>query len=393
MALTAGRWIAIALTGFCLAPVLILGEPDVREWRPTERDRLVERNRVAETNLRRAADELRILQLRDSLARIAMTAAPPQFAIDASFDAASRLLIDSLAGSARADRAMAARIPASVFFVLDSVTQVAGHARGTRSRGALALDYVLPRDSARRCIVIARVRPVGSARLHEAELRSGISRQRLLGPCAYLEHFGAPGPSIRRWLDERGWQFAQRSSWNDAPSRWLDGMPDSTYRAHIDLAYVLPTAGRACAGGRNEACDDAMLSRPPVDERRSSMKLHAGGVVSVGYFNPFVHGDNSWLTQSWPLGAREWTLLSDMVRTIGAERFERFWTSDLPPEQAFLAAAGIPLSTWTRDWIETTYHAQETGPALSAGATGFAALILIAALGLTIFAARRRQMT
>lgn len=390
MALTAGRWIAIALTGFLLASIVILGDATIPEWRPSERDRLVERNRVAESRLRRAAHQLRVLQLRDSLTRIAATSAAP-FAVDAAFNRSDRALIDSLVAHAGAERSLAARIPASVFFVLDSVTEVSGHPRVSGSRGVLAIDYVLPDDSLRRCIVIARVHAVTTRRLYEAELRSRISSERLLGPCGFYEHFGAPGQAIRRWLDDRGWQFAQRSPSNEPPIRWLDGLPDSSYRTRIDLDYVMRSSGRACAGGKDEACIESVLSRAPADDRRNSMDLDAG-ILSTGYFNPFVHGDNGWLTRSWPMGAREWTLLADMARSLGPERFEQFWTSDLAPEQAFQAAAGVPMSTWTREWIETTYHPQAAGPALPAGATGFAALILIVALGLTIVAAQRRQM-
>ena len=210
-----------------------------------------------------------------------------------------------------------------------------------------------------------------------------------MGPCAYFEHFGVPGNAIRRWLDVRGWQFAQRATWEEPAASWLDGMPDSAFRARIDLEFVIGVSGRACAGGKDQACMDALLSRAPQQNR---MSLNAS-VLTPGYFNPFVHGDNGWLTRSWALGSREWTLLSDMVRSIGPERFERFWSSDLPPEQAFQAAVGTSMAAWTREWIETTYHPQATGPSLPAGATGFAALLLIVALGLTIVAARRRQIT
>ena len=391
MALTPRRWIAIALMGCFLAPVVILHDVETPEWRLTERDQVTGRLHVAEAQLRRAADQLRVLQLRDSIVPIASRSSAPAFAVDGAFDRDSRALIDSLVVAVRPERAMAARIPANVFFVLDTVTLVRGQSRHARARGALAIDYVLPTDSTRRCVVIARVRTPAIERLFQAELRSSISRERLLGPCAFLERFGFPGKSIRNWLDVRGWQLAQRAAWEQPAAPWLDGSPDSAYRARIGLEFVMSSSGRACAGGRDQACLDALLLRSAGDGRQSRMTLSAG-VLSPGYYNPFVHGDNGWLTRSWALGSREWTLLSDMVRSIGPERFEGFWSSELPPEQAFQAAAGTSLAGWTRAWIETTYHAQATGPALPAGATGFAALMLIAALGLTIVAARRRQI-
>jgi hypothetical protein len=196
---------------------------------------------------------------------------------------------------------------------------------------------------------------------------------------------------IRAWLDARGWQFSQRAAWTAAPAPWLDGIADSSYRQRIDLQYVMSTVGRACAGGQDEACLQALLSRAPLAERERQVVFSAG-ILSPGLYNPFLHGDNAWLTSSWPLGAREWTLLSDMVRAMGPERFERFWTSELSPEQAFQVAAGTSMAAWTREWIETTYHPQPTGPTVPAGATGFAASLMIVALGLAILAARRRQI-
>ena len=79
-----------------------------------------------------------------------------------------------------------------------------------------------------------------------------------------------------------------------------------------------------------------------------------------------------------------------MVASIGAERFEQFWTSDLAPTAAFEQATGIPLAQWTRDWLEDTYGPHQTGPALPAGASGFGALILIGGAVLAAIAAKRR---
>lgn len=390
MALTPMRWMALALAGFVLTPVVILRDVQHPEWQLSERDQLTQRSWVAERELRGAVEQMRILQLRDSLVRVAATSAP-SFAIDDAFDRDARALVDSLVTALREEHATAARTPVSVFFVLDSVTGRRGQPRGTLTRGALAVDYVLPTDSSRQCIVIARVRGGPMVRVQQAELRSHISRERLLGPCAYVGQFGLPGATIRQWLDARGWQFAQRSSWTQPPRPWLDGSPAYPYRARIDLAYVMGSSGRACAGGRDQACIEALLHPEAEVEFRQTRMTFVEAVLTPGFFNPFVHGDNSWLTSSWPLGAREWTLLADMVRSLGAERFQRFWSSDLPPEQAFQAATETSLAAWTREWIETTYHPQTTGPALPAGATGFAAALLIVALGLTLVAARRRQ--
>jgi hypothetical protein len=392
MALTRTRWLAIAMVALLLAPVLILRDAQFFEWPSTARDRLISRLGLAEARVRRTADQLHLMRLRDSISRTVISEMPTTaaYAIDRAFDRESRVLIDSLISGSHPEQPIAARIPVRLVVVLDSVSVVRGQHRRSPARGVLAIDYVLPTDSLRRCLAIARVRPT-ARRFYDAELRSSISRERLLGPCAYFQQFGLPGRSIRAWLDARGWQFSQRASWTAAPPPWLDGMLDSSYRQQIGLEYVMSTVGRACAGGQDEACLHALLSRAPLAERERQMAFSAG-VLSPGLHNPFVHGDNAWLTSAWPLGAREWTLLSDMVRTIGPERFERFWSSELSPEQAFQTAAGTSLATWTREWIETTYHPQATGPTLPAGATGFAGLLMFVALGFAIRAARRRQV-
>lgn len=388
MALTLKRWVALALAGFVLAPVVVLEEHEPRGWESSRRDRLAERNQVAQQHARRAANQLRILRIRDSVLRVAAPRPATDVAIDAAFGSERRQVLENLAAEVNARRPAAARMPASVFFVLDTVSVVRGQIRRGGFAGSITFDYQPPTDSVNRCIVIARIR-FGNAR-YDSELRSTITTDRLLGPCAYFESFGRPGRSIAAWLDSRGWQFAQRGEWSTPPLPWLEGTPDSAWRERIDLQWVMNPVGAACAAGKDEPCLRALLDATVPDRWRTSPGRTAG-VLTSGFYNPFVHGDGGWFTRDWPLGAREWTLLSDMVRSIGPEQFERFWTSDLPPEQAFRAATGGSLAEWTRRWIEDTYHPQAGGPAVSAGATGFAALLLIAGVGLAIVAARRRQ--
>ncbi|MGH7636240.1 MAG: hypothetical protein ACREOK_01210 [Gemmatimonadaceae bacterium] len=388
MALTLKRWMALALAGFFLAPVVVLEEHEPRGWQPSGRDRLSDRNQVSQAHVRRAANQLRILQIRDSVLRVAARRPAADVGIDAAFGVERRATFENLAAQVSARRSAAARIPTSVFIVRDTVSRVRGQVRRGGFAGSITFDYQPPTDSVNRCIVIARVR-FGNAR-YASELGSTITADRLLGPCAYFESFGRPGRAIAAWMDARGWQFAQRGEWSTPPLRWLEGTPDSAFRERIDLQWVMNPVGAACAAGKDESCLRALLDATVPDRWRTSVS-HTAGVLTSGMYNPFVHGDGGWLTRDWPLGAREWTLLSDMVRTIGPERFERFWTSDLPPEQAFRAATGESLAEWTREWIEDTYHPQAGGPVLSAGATGFGALLLIAGVGLSIVAARRRQ--
>ncbi|HEX7122275.1 MAG TPA: hypothetical protein VF178_07905 [Gemmatimonadaceae bacterium] len=54
------------------------------------------------------------------------------------------------------------------------------------------------------------------------------------------------------------------------------------------------------------------------------------------------------------LGPGSTSILSDMARELGEDRFHAFWTSDQPVEQAFATASGISLDAWMRHWLADT---------------------------------------
>lgn len=109
--------------------------------------------------------------------------------------------------------------------------------------------------------------------------------------------------------------------------------------------------------------------------------FHAYPVLGRGRYNRYPS-----------LGRREPFLLADMVRTLGRERFARFWTSGDAVPVAFEKAAGEPLEQWTSRWIVAQY-----GPVPPRGAGlnvrgGFTSIVLVLlALGTALGVNARRQ--
>jgi hypothetical protein len=61
------------------------------------------------------------------------------------------------------------------------------------------------------------------------------------------------------------------------------------------------------------------------------------------------------------------TLLADLVREQGRERFGRFWRSSLPRDSAFVEAYGMPIEDWTHRWLSAQRPNIHVGSAIRAG--------------------------
>lgn len=375
MALTRSRWIALAALAFVLAPVLIFFDYEPRGYPYTERDRLQARVGRAERHVRAAAERIRTDRLVDSVTRSVPTAMGTSLRVgfDRALDSTPRRLLALAAGSATRERPAASRVGIDINFVVDSVQMIEGIQR-RGYYGALSVNYVLPRrGSADRCIVLARVKPWGLN-----EFSSEASSQRLLGPCAFYETYGAPGPAIERWLAKGGWGFAQRAS-TDRPQLW-EGRWN---RDEVPLRYMLGHLGVACAKGSREACANA-IENPDLTGLRARDRL-----VMTEY-NPYIM--SNWYSREWSLGSSSTALLADMARDLGAERFTRFWQSDAEPAAAFRAATNSEIADWTHDWLVKTYHAEDAGPGVSGTAWAWGLALLALSLGVVLRSAERRQM-
>jgi hypothetical protein len=376
MALTRSRWIALAALAFVLAPVLIFFEYEPRGYVYTERDRLQARAGRAEGHMRAAAERIRTDQLIDSLTRSVPASAGTALRVsyDRALDSTPRRLLSMSTGSATRERPAASRVGIDINFVVDSVQMIDGIQR-RGYHGALSVNYLLPRrGSADRCIVVARIKPWGLN-----EFASEASSHRLLGPCAFYEAYGAPGPAMERWLARGGWAFAQRAT-TDRPIFW-EGRWN---RDEVPLRYMLGALGVACAKGAHAACANA-LENPDITGLRVRDRL-----VMTEY-NPYIMS-SGWYSREWSLGSASTALLADMARDLGPERFTLFWQSDADPAAAFRAATNTEISDWTHDWVVKTYHAENAGPGVSGTAWAWGLALLALSLGVVLRSAERRQM-
>jgi hypothetical protein len=88
------------------------------------------------------------------------------------------------------------------------------------------------------------------------------------------------------------------------------------------------------------------------------------------------------------LGPAEGEFLADVARSLGPDRFGRFWHSSATPHAAFNDAASVDVSSWTRQWLSRTYGTTVRMPGLEAGELVW---IVIAALLASVIATRPRQ--
>ena len=253
-------------------------------------------------------------------------------------------------------------------------------------------------DEGRPFCLSAREVPPGVSPVRWIESRSPISRStlaELIGPCWVVARHGLPGDALRRWLEAGGEVFLTAGS-PEAPWRTVDDLRSMTGRALSDLvqmpgrlgltARALPARAQRCLAMSEESCA-ALVLRP-----------HVGGVP----WAPTVIDapDVAWISVSWrPLlgadlpGVVDRSFLWALDEAFGTERFGAFWTSDLPVEEAFEAAFGIPLGRYVLQRGQEVWGAVEPGPAVTFA--GWSGLLLSVALGLIVGAAvvGRRALT
>jgi hypothetical protein len=391
MALTMRRWIALAAVGMAMVAVIVLRDAPRSVSEHSPRDVLAARRNRAIMQAQLAGDELRLRELMDSVQRAITPSAAPVLHVDASFDARTRAQLDSvLAGVRRSGRE--ALIPTRVIVLADRHAGMLANPPAVGYSGALALTYMLPApQSSEPCVVIARVRIVDNGSTFRnritAELASATTRERFMGPCAYYEAFGPPGPRIDTWLRARGWAFGQRAEWTLAPSRL---MPPQWYDGRIpDLHELMDTEGARCAIGDADACLRG-LTEP---ERNWRLRVAGNNWVSTARFNPFTQDHWFGVGSRLDFGPREWTILSEMVRELGPTRFGTFWRSNASPPEAFQAAAGESIADWMTRWITSTYRSQTPGPHVSWRGALLALLLVVTSVAAALGVARRRVLT
>lgn len=209
----------------------------------------------------------------------------------------------------------------------------------------------------------------------------------VLGPCSIHLVHGSPGPAIRRWLRDDGMSRLARTPWPGGGYRFPPiskhrgpfGEWDPT-RQNSSASYgTISTVGEGCLAGQADACRHAVLDPTAYEEPESFPELEQW-ISSGGSRN----GE--------PFGGRERTWMSDLESEFGLDRFARFWTSDEPVEDAFVAAFGEPIEMWTMRWAQERMGIQRAGPSTDGLSMLLTLVTLLACVGIATATATRRRV-
>ena len=210
--------------------------------------------------------------------------------------------------------------------------------------------------------------------------RSGASVSR--GPCAFYSAFGPPGAHVKQWLVSHNLDFARLAD-------WARPQPKAKPPVRIDISSGLEPRVRlvgslgfsglnshACASGRAASCRGALL-RDAELERTNFLPARLNARGRAGTLD-------GWFGTSFPFrttvfGPPTNHFLSDVVREVGPERFEEFWTSDLPVDEAFASIVGRDIGEWTSDWLAAEIGRYHFGPGVRAAEVFV--VILLAGIG------------
>lgn len=399
MALTPFRWIAAALAScLMLAVVILRDEPSAR--RPADMDRvLTTRSDLYGSHAARAASRLHLWMLLDSVGvrtDPAPGVPPIRVRIDASIPVAAHAALDSLASRAVRPVRDSGHVGIDIVFVYDTLSEIHG-APLYRAYGTY-VNYVLPSQEGGRCAAIAHLgKESTNPRQIAGVLESEVAAQQFLGPCAFYRAFGVPGHEVDSWLRERGWAFAREATWQQRAqpvnlTAELFGMAPSPIETLLSVGTSLPllvemsAPAVGCAAGYLAECGRTSRGWQP----RARPAMWRGNILVRNY--PNLSLESNYYMSHFGFGRRESSLLADMVRTLGPERFRRFWTSSEQVPIAFEKASGESLDRWTSRWVVEQYGpVPPRGPGLTTWSVAMSLGLVALAMLVTLRVSARRQ--
>jgi len=256
---------------------------------------------------------------------------------------------------------------AEVFVYVDSTSipradDAATTRRWLEPRRLVDVAYALPgATGGRECVVLVRLRGVSAT--HVDALRS----QSLIGICGFYAAFGLPGDGIQAWLARSNYRFARRSDWSIARAPATDA----------SSLYGLGEPAARCLTGDPGACRNALRMESRY-ATRAPQPVHPVEWVLDAALPPNV-------TAPALLGNADDELLADAVRSVGPDRFARFWRSASGADSAFISATGGSMEQWTQRWLTRVYGA----PPARSGARAGDMVWLSIATAVALFVARR----
>jgi hypothetical protein len=189
----------------------------------------------------------------------------------------------------------------------------------------------------------------------------------MLGPCAFVARYGAPGPEISRWLSDGAYRLAEHRSGVPRP-----GVGDAARKRELTVWSEDDRALRGCIDGRDDLCVTALLMSPGASHVRDGP-----AVLNLDRRLP-------------PGGTDSRAMLDHLEREFGSARFEAFWTSDADVQTAFASAFGIGAGDWVREWGRSRYGDRGLGPRVDAVTLLLSALLVSCLAAAAVFIEHRR---
>jgi hypothetical protein len=389
MALTPFRWVALAAIGCMLTIVAVVSavpSSPYPTWYAESRaviDSTDKRLRDVAGTLNQQAQNMagryRLQFLLDSVRRVAARAPDTgtmRVFIGTQFPAETRSSIDKTVRDARGMRpGDAGRL--DVFIINDTLHVI----RGVRRWGvSVEVRYELPTRTGDRCRVYVIA---GEPTYFYGAFTGEKSAQQLLGPCALYKAFGEPGPLVKKWLVDGGWQYSLEGSWTTAPFIPEIGVDSSIFKGPSPAAgYLNVESGAAeCLKGALDRCEYALTVSPRM---RARQRL-------PGLTPPFNLGRRRYYAGL--IGYQAGEFLSDAVREMGRDRFQRFWTSTDSLPAAYQKATGERWGAFIQRWMIAHYGKIEPGPRMSSYAMVTSAMLVIVAVIATMMMSVRRTYT
>ena len=389
------HWIGITVVACSLLGVASLPPDDPIHQRFALRHRPTpERAAVIrlENQLRKARFLLGIAERRDvamePIAAAGLGEIPPFLASDGFPDGVREILEERVRGAVQGLQSGGGPVRATL------TARVSG--RGRWDYGSTL--HLLPRATdGRTCVTMYDFGPASIASLDDGATPQAVvdhalrptwrsSRAPLArGPCAFFARFGLPGPHVEEWLEEWRYSFAYLADWD------RDEDEDDFDRTGPDSFASVPLYGRqspstlnalGCAAGRADRCRQALIVDGPEHyfrrSGRSTAMQEAGWLWGGAFSSVFGPATNHFL--------------SDIVREVGTGRFEEFWASDLPVEQAFASVVGRDIGGWTADWTTRRVGEYHFGPGVRF--SGMLVALLFAGLGVFagVYVAEKRKV-